>query len=764
MASASQTSLRLDRGDVFGGRFEILERLGQGGMGAVFRAFDRALDETIALKVLLPVARGSADAVQRFRREVKLSRRVTHTNVVRVYDIGEHGDLLFMTMEYISGVTLKDVIKSMPGGLPIAQVLHIGAALADGLGAVHGHGIVHRDVKPSNVMMEAGGRVLLADFGIASPSVKDEAIRGELIGTFRYMAPEQLRGEALGPWTDLYALGLVLLEAWNGYLPDRGERGLLEPNTLVFPERPTLEERRAHEGLAALLAACLQSRPARRISSAREVRDAFDRIAALPGGTLRAAASVSRVPVDGGAPDRAAWPERVGDLGTKGIAVAPFSRMDSTEPTDLGKRLADDLVVVLRQSRGLRVLEWSDAVSANVVALVGGVLEAIGPRTRIDVRVVDPASGKLLWSDTVQAVTRELECSRSDVLLRMAASIFRELTTQAYAAGLPAHVLQDYVEARRGARANDEWHLLAAYEHFDTCVAAAPDFLPAWSGRAFCAVRCWFSDRKGIAGRDWELEACEAVDRAMSLAPELAETHLSAGMYATQRCEFHRAVKSLERAIRLAPLLPEPQEYFGMLLSEGDRLEDGRQHLTLATQLDPERPFAWVQLARRAIFLGDHDRAQALLDNADRVLGAPGFGSTIMRLRSAAFRSGLQESALRHDARAALQQPHWKLPALYASVLEGRSSPELLASAQGEVLSVKLSPRAFTSVGQLLVEMWMLLARDQEALEVLGRIVDAGLVDLVWLSRCPLLVPLWDRPPMEAFRRKTRLQAQAMWM
>jgi len=194
-------------GEVLGGRYELLGLVGRGGMGTVYRARDRELGETVALKVLHN-APGDRSIVERFRQEVRLARRVTHSNVARTFDIGEHGDIRFLTMEYVDGQSLSDRIRGAGGVMAVSDVLHILLAVCDGLIAAHAMGVIHRDLKPDNVLVASNGRVVITDFGIARPEGGDATkTQGMPIGTPAYMAPEQVEGRPLTFAANVYAIG-----------------------------------------------------------------------------------------------------------------------------------------------------------------------------------------------------------------------------------------------------------------------------------------------------------------------------------------------------------------------------------------------------------------------------------------------------------------------------------------------------------------------------------------------------------------------------
>jgi serine/threonine protein kinase len=201
-------------------RFQVGRLLGAGAMGAVYLAHDRELDEEVALKVLPPLDTSDETAVRRFLNEIRVARRISHRNVVRTHDVGRWSGGLFLTMEYVPGHTLRELLDAR-GALPANEVATLGAQVADALVVAHEQGVIHRDIKPQNLLLDAKGQVKVLDFGIAviqgTSGQLTEA--GLVVGTPAYMAPEQLLGEPVTPASDLYALGVVLYEAISGALP-----------------------------------------------------------------------------------------------------------------------------------------------------------------------------------------------------------------------------------------------------------------------------------------------------------------------------------------------------------------------------------------------------------------------------------------------------------------------------------------------------------------------------------------------------------------
>ena len=213
-------------GAVFARRYQVIEELGRGGMGKVYRVLDKKLNEEVALKLIKPEISSDKRTLERFKNELKLARKVSQKNVGRMFDMGEETGTHYITMEYVPGEDLKSSIKRF-GQLSVSKSLDIAKQICEGLSEAHKSGIVHRDLKPSNIIIDKQGNVRIMDFGIAR-SIKDKGLTGEgvIIGTPEYMSPEQVEGKEVDPRSDIYSLGVVLYEMMTGRPPFEGDTPL----------------------------------------------------------------------------------------------------------------------------------------------------------------------------------------------------------------------------------------------------------------------------------------------------------------------------------------------------------------------------------------------------------------------------------------------------------------------------------------------------------------------------------------------------------
>ena len=274
------TPQELTTGSLFAGRYQIIEELGHGGMGRVYRALDKKLNEEVALKLVRPEIAADRSTLERFHNELKLARKISHPHVGRMYELMEEKGFHFITMEYVPGQDLRALIRQT-GQLTVGKAIAIGKEICEGLTEAHKQGIVHRDLKPSNIIIDRAGSTRIIDFGIArSLAVKSRTGAGVMIGTPEYMSPEQVEGKEVDPRSDIYSLGIILYEMLTGRVPFEGDTpftvGVKQKSET--PKNPKLLNPNIPDDLNGLILKCLEKDRSRRYPSAPDVRAELERV------------------------------------------------------------------------------------------------------------------------------------------------------------------------------------------------------------------------------------------------------------------------------------------------------------------------------------------------------------------------------------------------------------------------------------------------------------------------------------------------------
>ena len=287
------------------GSYRVLDKLGEGGMGEVYRATDTRLGRDVALKVLPATTAGDPERLARFQREARAVAALNHPHIVTIYSVDEAEGVQFLTMELVEGQSLDRVIPER--GLPADRIIEIGGAIADALAAAHDKGIVHRDLKPANVMVTSGGRIKVLDFGLAKDlrethpvdatlTAAGQTREGVVMGTPAYMSPEQIAGRALDHRTDLFSLGILLYEMATGRRPFEDTSSAELASAILRDTPPRLEHVRPDlpDDLARIVGRCLEKEPRWRYATALELKHDLAQLTARP--SASAGASIAVLP------------------------------------------------------------------------------------------------------------------------------------------------------------------------------------------------------------------------------------------------------------------------------------------------------------------------------------------------------------------------------------------------------------------------------------------------------------------------------------
>lgn len=762
-------------GQLFAERYEVQGLLGRGGMGAVYRVLDRKLDEIVALKLL---TLSTERAVDRFLREVRLARRVTHPNVARTHDLGEHGGVHFLTMEHVRGRSLDDVLDESER-LPPDRAARIALEIAAGLEAAHAAGVVHRDLKPANVLVGDDGRVVLTDFGIARATRVDTRTHetGMVIGTPQYMAPEQVMGKTVDGRCDLYALGLILFELLTGRLPWDDDDNPLA-SVVLRVHQPVVDPRTfapIPDPLAELVLRCLEREVDRRPADAGEVVAALATMLGRPATLAPSRVAPGHITPSGITPSMPSggWFAPMSP-GRRAVAVLPFVYRGDADHDYLGEGMAEELIDVLSRTKGLRVLalgatrRFADARDPATIgrelsadAVVDGTVQLTRDRVRISARLLDTDSGLQRWSERFDGHFEDVFALQESMGRRVAESLRVEIDAAAHRHTAPQEAIELYLRARKDLR-QDARRAAETMAMLERCLELAPGLLPAYPAHAIAALRAWWRESRDTDKSRGAI-ARESVERACEVAPDLAETHLVKAILAVQGGHFAEASAALAKALEIAPTMADAHQYLADLQVEAGRSAEAKRRSQLALELDPSLLSCHMTLARVAALDGDFDAASARIAIVEESRGEPTFPIVMTRLRYALWRRD-------HDAaRSALAtierfgtEGSQRMAGI-GRVALGERPPEPMFERLGEVQDWLDNPRFASLMHQIAAEAFCSAGADELALECLRRAAAGVLIDLDWMRRCPLLEPLKASPIYLEAHARVAQRADAIW-
>lgn len=569
--------------------YRILEPLGAGGMGEVYRAHDLHLDRDVAVKVILRGSLANPTARERFRREAHVLSRLSHPGVATIFDFDTQDDVDFLVMEYVPGGTLQSRLEKGP--LDFADLTRIGAEIGDALEDAHGRGILHRDLKPGNVVLTKSGTAKILDFGLAGllhqPNTATDLTQpGMILGSLPYMAPEQLRGDPDDSRTDVYAFGMILYEMATGGRPfdkDRPEALMFEilhsaprPARLLRPEIP--------DELDRLIDSCLSKDASMRPASAGAVSLVLRRILEQ---------SRSRITPE---PARGA---------IRSLAVLPLDNVsrDSTQEY-FADGMTEALISDLARLKALRVISRTSAMKykgvqkalpeiareLNVDAILEGSALLVGKRVRVTVRLVSARTDETLWSDRYDGELEDV----LDLQNRIAATVAKEIEVhltpreatrlaQRQSVNPQAHV--EYLKGRHTYVGTSPQAIELSVRHFRRALELDPAFALAWAGLAECHnVRAG----RGMAppAEAFE-EARAAATKALALDESVAEAHAVLGTIAAHERDFAAAIRYLQHAVELNPGLASAYYQLGRIYYCCERHGEAQAAMLKALSLDP---------------------------------------------------------------------------------------------------------------------------------------------------------------------------------
>jgi serine/threonine protein kinase/Tfp pilus assembly protein PilF len=615
------------------GHYRIVEKIGAGGMGEVYRARDEHLDRDAAIKVLPPQTFADEPARKRFRKEALALSKLNHPNIATIYDFDTQNELDFLVMEYIRGVPLSQRIRARP--LPEKKVIALGMQLAEGLSAAHEHGVVHRDLKPGNLRLTDQERLKILDFGLAklrlpvtsSATTESLSETETMAGTLPYMAPEQLQGGDIDARTDIHSAGALLYEMATGQHPfAEVERSQLIGAILNRPPRPptTLNPRLSPE-VERIIGKCLEKEPENRYQSAKEL--AID-LRRLQTGVLSAVQPAARAAKWSAAKSAGlglgilvsvivlliafnvgGWRQhllgRAGARRIESLAVLPLENLSrDPEQEYFADGMTEELTADLSKISALRVISRTSAMhykrttktlpeiarELNVDAVVEGSVRRSGDQVRITAQLIYGPSDRHLWVQNYERSLGDVLALESEVATAIANQIKIEVTPQermrlAGARSVNPEAHEAYLKGRYFWNKRDRESIMTGLKYFQQAIDMDPTYALAYTGMAdsylILGSYFWLSPPEAFP------KAKGAALKALEIDGTLAEVHTSMIWANELNWDWRAAEMESRRALDLDPSYATAHQWYSGLLTLMGRNEEAIAESRRSAELDP---------------------------------------------------------------------------------------------------------------------------------------------------------------------------------
>jgi TolB-like protein/predicted Ser/Thr protein kinase len=638
--------------------YKILSKLGEGGMGVVYKAEDLTLGRTVALKFLPPDSVAIEDDRARLVHEARAAAALLHPNICPVYEIAEAEGRIFIAMACIEGRSLKDRIAEGP--LPLSEALSIARQIGEAVAAAHAKGIIHRDIKPGNVMVFPDGRPVLMDFGLAKVSGTTKLTRtGTTMGTVAYMSPEQVQGRVVDHRADIWALGVVLYEMVSGKVPFGGEyeAALLYSILNEDPESLSGEGKEVPAGLDGIIAKALEKDPGKRYQQAQEFVAHVAALAqdsqVLPAGKARPAKGLKRLwrrwrpweraaavcatcivltaiaygmvavlspkseAIDsiGFIPLQNLSGDAKGDLWADGVTERLSASMGAVAA--LNKIVSDQ---TMKQFKGSKEPASVIGHKVGAKALVGGSLMLIGDQVQITIKLYEASKDRQIWSNIFSGATADIMVLQSEIVRAIAQNLKAKLTSQGETPLVSAKPVnpQAYEIYLQGRRFLMDYQNVKAEECFRRAVAIDSNMAIAWAGLARSYERgALFSE---ITPAQAAPLAWAALKRALALDEQQAETQAALGALRLNfNWDWAGADSATKRAYELNPNSPEVVADRREYVWTANRMEEAIALQRQLCDLQPLSPEVIGDMGFMYFYAGRYDDAIAEYRKADEM-------------------------------------------------------------------------------------------------------------------------------------------------
>ena len=641
----SSGSVDLVIGADFGARYRIEKLIGSGGMGKVYLAYDREIDRNVALKLVRPELAADPKMMARFRQELQLASRVSHRNIVRIHDLGEVDGVKFISMAYVEGSDLHEAMLK-DGRLPFPRALAIARQLCAALEAAHAEGVIHRDLKPRNILLDNAGHACISDFGLAKSIDESSGAlthTSDFLGTPLYMSPEQIESRHLDRRSDLYSLGLIFYEMVTGEVPFSGRSSLqvMHSRMTQMPKNPKALVSDLPDWFAAVIAKCLTKDPAQRYQSASEVLHDLD-AGTAPRRRLRnwlprpnrtwilvaasaviAAAATLAIPA---LRDRI-FTTPAAPAAVTYLAVLPFRPLgDSPELRYESEGVVEALGAKLFALKDVHLASTSavdrasQLGSADKIAhdlgvnlLVRGTVQSASGHLKIIVSLWDGAKNAETWRKSFECVPDSLLTTEDDIYNALVDKLNVKLSEQEMARGASRPTEDSgaydlYLRGRSLLRGKaDQPTYTSALDLFGQAIAKDSRFARAYAGIAEAS----FALYRLTKDADWLQKGLGAAQHAEDLDRQLPEVHRAAGIAYTDTGKYPEAIEELTQLVRLAPNSDESYRRLGSAYLKAGKRDLALQSYVKAAQVNPYNWRNYNQLGATYLDFKDMPKASA---------------------------------------------------------------------------------------------------------------------------------------------------------
>jgi tetratricopeptide (TPR) repeat protein len=668
----------------FGSRYQIISKLGSGGMGTVYKVHDLDLDRLVALKVVRPELTINPQVMERFKQELLLARKISHKNILRIHDLGDHNGMKFISMAYVEGHDLFSTLKQGP--LPLDRAVHIARQLCAALGAAESEGVVHRDLKPQNILLDEAENVYVSDFGLAKSLESDSGMTftGQYLGTPRYMSPEQAEAKPVDHRSDLYSLGLILFEMVTGDLPFHADSALqlLRQRVQQRPQSPKALNPQVPEYLSRIILKCLETDPAKRYQHAREILNDLDAEAApattvqirLPllsrrawliscsavlailltglvtprvrqfvfhgiGRSATAKTATAALPPLANGKYIAVIPFRVlGDQGALNYAAIGLVEALSAKLFQLEDVHTSSVSAVqsLKQSDSLERI----AEQLGVNLLVSGTVQGSGERLRIIVSLDDVVGGRRLWTQEFSGVPQDLLTLEDQIYVKLvdALALKPSPAELARSSEHPTENIEAYDLYLRGQSAMrgqlNTQNVQTAIGYYERAIKEDPSFALAYTGLADASLRMYREKNDRV----WSDKALAVSQQAQRLNDNAAEVHFTLGSVYSATGRSAEAVSELRRALELAPKSDDGYRRLGDAYRALGQQQEAIRAYQKAIDLSPYYWFNWNARGSAYFRFGNNQKA---LESFQRVAELePSNASAYVNIGAVYFQEG----------------------------------------------------------------------------------------------------------------------------